>query len=113
MKKAHRAPDYLHINGSTDPEHSCQQGPIMIEGVTYLPAGEFSFISLEDETTNRFTHGMLLLRIQGGPMGLNIAMTPDTLRSTAYRMLDVADRIERGAAQVTKDAFAAAGKPRT
>ncbi|CAD7335203.1 hypothetical protein FIM10_01925 [Sphingomonadales bacterium 56] len=110
-----RGADFIHIKTTEDPDHDVPVAPIVVEGVTYLPAGEWSFISLTDERDDSMTHGMMIMRMAGASrMGLNMAMSPATLRHTAKRMAAVADQIEKHARAKADAVFArAAGKSRT
>jgi len=99
----------LRLDGH-DPEYGAPTLPIQLNGVTYLPAQDFSFITPTD--TNGNMHGMMLMRM--GVMGMNAAMAPGGLRAVANEMLKVADEIEASAKTKADAAFArAAGKSRT
>jgi hypothetical protein len=72
----HEAKAQIFLDGK-DPEYGAPTLPIMLNGVTYLPATDFSFITPTDSHGN--LHGMLLMRM--GIMGMNAALAPGGLRA--------------------------------
>lgn len=85
--------------------------PIMHDGALFLPAQDINLIGL-GPTDEECTGGVLLIR--AGMMGLQVTMTPETMRSMAAGLLDIATLAEANAARTAQAAFArAAGKSRT
>jgi hypothetical protein len=99
----HEAKAQIFLDGK-DPEYGAPTLPIMLNGVTYLPATDFSFITPTDSHGN--LHGMLLMRM--GIMGMNAALAPGGLRAIAGEMLKVAEEIEACAKAKAETAIARA-----
>jgi hypothetical protein len=99
---------FVSMDGD-DPEYGAPTRPITVDGITYLPATDCTFASPEDNRGRR--HGMLLVSL--GRAGLNVAMSPASLRTFASHMNKVAGEIEAAAKAQTDAALArAAGRNR-